>query len=67
MNIQERKKARDTIHIPENCFEEAETKYFLMKPNEELISKANFYLYDSKNQILTKEKAQPKKKDYVQV
>ena len=55
-NIKERQKARDTIHIQENCFEEAETNYFLTKPNEEFISKVNFYLYDFKNQILTKEK-----------
>jgi hypothetical protein len=37
-------------------FEKAQNNYFLSKPTEEYLSKANFLLYDNENQIMTKEK-----------
>ena len=52
----ERQKARNELNIIENCFENAETDYFLTKPAEEYLSKGTFYLYDNTKQILTKEK-----------
>ena len=55
-NIQERQKARNTLHLSQNFYEEAENNYFLIKPTEEYLTKANILLYDSTKQILTKEK-----------
>ena len=55
-NISERQKARNTLHLSQNFYEEAENNYFLIKPTEEYLTKTNFLLYDSTKQILTKEK-----------
>lgn len=52
----DRLKARNESLPKENCYDLAETNYFLNKNNEEYLSKTLFYLYDSENQVFNKEK-----------
>lgn len=55
-NILDRKKAREGNNEAQSIFEDADINYFSNKPSEELISKQNFYFYDSSKKEFNKEK-----------